>query len=175
MLFAVASLGAATDSTAQTCLESVYLGFAEAQRAWQVSLKNLIVSARPDYDELVSLSAELQLAMIEENQARFMYLITQQSDRVRSAGDLSQLVNLGGAQWTSGDEKALLAVDLKYRALSARTDSLRRLNDGHPDWPALRAYFASELSKRVDYAEALERFQKRQAELEEELANCTSG
>ncbi len=106
MLFAVASLGAATDSTAQTCLESVYLGFAEAQRAWQVSLKNLIVSARPDYDELVSLSAELQLAMIEENQARFMYLITQQSDRVRSAGDLSQLVNLGGAQWTSGDEKA---------------------------------------------------------------------
>ncbi len=77
LLVAVTSAGAATDSSAQACHESVYLGFAEAQRAWQVSLKNLIVSARPDYDELVSLSAELQLAMIEKNQARFMYLTTQ--------------------------------------------------------------------------------------------------
>ena len=139
-----------------------------------MSLKDLIVSSRPDYEELASLSADLQLAMIERSQARFVYLLTQQSDRINSTGDLSQLVNVG-LQWTPADEQALLAVDLKYGALSARIDSLRALNDGHPDWPALRAYFASELSTRADYTEALERFQKRQVELEEELTRCAAG
>ncbi len=139
-----------------------------------MSLQDLIVSSRPDYEELVSLSADLQLAMIERSQARFVYLLTQQSDQISSTGDLSQLVKVG-LRWTPADEQALLAVDLKYEALSARVDSLRTLNDGHPDWPDLRAYFASELSTRADYTEVLERFQKRQVELEEELTRCAAG
>ncbi len=108
LLVAVTSAGTATDATAQTCRESVYRSFADAQRTWQISLKDLIVSSRPDYEELVSLSADLQLAMIERSQARFVYLMTQQSDRMCSTGDLSQLVNVG-LQWTPADEQALLA------------------------------------------------------------------
>ncbi len=112
--------------------------------------------------------------MIEQAQARFRYLVTQDPTRVRTDGDLSQFVNFG-AEWTVEDETALSAADLEYAALNARIDSLRKLNDGHPDWPALRAYWATELSTRAEYAEALERFERRQAELEEELGDCTRG
>ena len=67
LLVAVISAGAATEATAQTCLESVYRSYANAQRTWQVSLQNLIVSSRPDYEQLAGLSADLQLAMIEQS------------------------------------------------------------------------------------------------------------
>ena len=174
MLFAAVYVGTAADSAAQACLESLYLSYAEAQRTWQLSLKDLIASSRSDLEELGSLWTELQLATIEQAQARFRYLVSQDPTRVPTDGNLSQFVNFG-TEWTVGDEAALSATDMEYAALNARIDSLRTLNDGHPDWPALRAYWATELSKRAEYAEALERFERRQAELEEELGNCTPG
>ena len=174
LLVVVTSASAATDATAQTCLASVYRSYADAQRTWQVSLQDLIVSSRPDYAELASLSAELQLAMIEQSEDRFVYLMTQQPDRVRATDDLTRFVNVG-VQWTPGDEQALLAANPQYRALSARIDSLRTLNDGHPDWPALREYFASDLSIHDDYTAALERLRQRQVALEEDLTRCATG
>ena len=113
LLVVVTSAGTATNATAQTCRESVYRSFADAQRTWQLSLQDLIASSRPDYAELANLAADLQLAMIERSQARFVYLMAQQSDRMSSTGDLSQLVNVG-LQWTPADEQALLAVDPQY-------------------------------------------------------------
>lgn len=174
VLFGVVSVSDAADAAAQTCLESLYLSYTEAQRDWQLSLKDLIVLSRPDFGELGSLSTELQLAMIEQAQARFRYLVTRDAKRVRADGDLSQFVNFE-VEWTVADETALLAADPEYGALRAKIDSLRALNDGHPDWPALRAYWATELSQRAEYTEALKRFERRQTELEEELGNCASG
>ena len=161
-----------TDGDSQDCLADVYTGYADAQRTWQRSLRDMIVSARVEFTELAQLAADLQLAMIEKGEARFRYLVAQAPDRLNLDGGLAGFVNVGLA-WSDEDNVAFMANDPDYRALEERISRLRADNDARPDWPALRTYFRTELSASEPYADALERLTSSTAEFEDRLDACT--
>ncbi len=166
------AFGSSTDGDRQSCLEAVYTGYADAQRTWQRSLRDAVVSARVEFADLAELSADLQLAMIDRGEARFRYLADQAHDRLQLDGGLSEFVNVG-LEWSDGDNAALMASDPDYRALEERISRLRADNDAHPDWPALRTYFRTELSASEPYADALGRLAAASADFEDRLNACT--
>ena len=164
--------GSNTDGDLRSCLEAVYTGYADAQRTWQRSLRDVIVSARVEFTDLAELSADLQLAMIDRGEARFRYLVDQAPDRVQLDGGLGGFVNVG-LGWSDEDNVALMANDPDYRALEERISRLRADNDARPDWPAMRTYFRTELSASEPYADALGRLESSTVEFEDRLDACT--
>ena len=171
-LAALVACGSNTHGDVQRCLAAVYTGYADAQRTWQRSLRDAVVSARVEFTDLAELSADLQLAMIDRGEARFRYLADQAHDRLQLDGGLSGFVNVG-LGWSDEDNAALMASDSDYRALEKRISRLRADNDARPDWPALRTYFRTELSASEPYADALERLASSTAEFEDRLDACT--
>lgn len=153
-----------------SCLESVFAEYTASQRAWQESLRNIIVSERPEFADLLSISRHLQLAMIEKAEARFRY-VTASPERLEAQHGLSKFVDLG-VVWSEADETALLDEAPDYRDLVQRTDSLRALNRVHPDWPALQAYATEELNNSPEFAGALQQFQELQREIDAKLGAC---
>ena len=166
------AFGSNTDGDLQSCLAAVYTGYADAQRTWQRSLRDAVVSARVGFTDLAELSAHLQLAMIDRGEARFRYLVDQAPDRLQLDGGLGGFVNVG-LGWSDEDNVALMANDPDYRALEERISRLRADNEARPDWPALRTYFRTELSASEPYADALERLASSTAEFEDRLDACT--
>ncbi len=171
-LAALVFCGPGIHGDSQDCLADVYAGYADAQRTWQRSLRDMIVSARVEFTELAQLAADLQLAMIDKGEARFRYLVDQAPDRLNFDGGLAGFVNVGLA-WSDEDNLALMANDPGYRAVEERISRLRADNDTRPDWPALRTYFRTELSTSEPYADALERLASSTAEWEDRLDACT--
>ncbi len=171
-LAALVSCGSDTDGDSQQCLAAVFTGYADAQRTWQLSLRDMIVSARVEFTDLAQLPADLQLAMIARGEARFRYLVDQAHDRLQLDDGLSEFVNVG-LGWSDEDDVVLMANDPDYRALDERISRLRADNDARPNWPALRTYFRAELSASEPYADALERLASSTAELEDRLDACT--
>ncbi len=164
------SCGVDTQSEYQGCLTEVYRAYADAQRDWQRALRDLIVKSRPEFRELAELNSELQLLMIDQSAVRFRHLVRVEPQGLRVDEGLAGFVNVG-ANWSASDEANLLA-DRDYERLQERLDSLRSLNDGHPDWPALRSYLSSELAETSAYTRSLSVFQQRVSDLEGELAAC---
>lgn len=171
-LAALVFWGPGIQGGSQDCLARVYTGYADAQRTWQQSLRDMIVSARVEFTELAQLAADLQLAMIDEGEAQFRYLVDQAPDRLNLDGGLAGFVNVG-LVWSDEANLALMARDPDYRALQERISRLRADNDAHPDWPALRTYVRTELSESEAYADALERLTSSTAEWEDRLDACT--
>ena len=155
------------------CLVTVFSGYADAQRAWQGALEDLIESTRPELADLGQLSTALQLALIDLGQARFLDHLERNPDRLKFDTGLTDFVNVGVA-WTDEDETELQERDADYGALQARLDDLRARNDGHADWPALRALFQAELAASASYMAAAEELQSTTADLEKQLAQCGS-
>lgn len=171
-LAALISCGSRTDGDSQQCLVAVHADYADAQRTWQRALRDMIVSDRVEFTELAQLSADLQLAMIDQAEARFRYVMDQAPDRLNLDGGLTGFVNVG-LGWSDEDDAALMDHDADYRALKERISRLRTANDGHADWPALRTHFSAELSASGPYADALERLASKTADLEDRLDACT--
>ena len=153
-----------------TCLESVFIENITSQRAWQESLQDIVVSRRPEFAELASILKHLQLAMIDMTEARFRYVIAS-PERLEAQHGLSEFVDFG-VVWSEADEAALLDEASDYRDLVRRTDSLRAGNNGHPDWPRLRAYSTDELMGDPEFTGALEQFQRLQREINAKLRAC---
>ena len=108
--------------------------------------------------------------MIDMVEARFHYVIAS-PERLESQHGISQFVDLG-VVWTDADETALSHEAPDYLDLVRQTDSLRARNNGHPDWPPLRAYVTEELMGDPAFTEALERFQRLQREINAKLGAC---
>ena len=153
-----------------SCLESVFAEYTASQRAWQESLGEIILARRPEFAELASILKHLQLAMIEMTEARFRYIIAS-PERLEAQDGLSEFVDFG-VVWSEADEAALLDEASDYRDLVRRTDSLRAGNNGHPDWPRLRAYSTDELMGDPEFTGALEQFQRLQREINAKLRAC---
>jgi hypothetical protein len=173
LLVAIAASGKPGDRAEPiTCLESVFTEHAASQRAWQESLRDVIVSQRPEFAELASISKQLQLAMIDMTEARFHYVIAS-PERLEAQYGISEFVDLG-VVWSEADETALSNKAPDYLDLVRQADSLRALNNGHPDWPLLRSYVTEELMGDPAFAGALERFQRLQRQINAKLGACAT-
>ena len=171
-LAALVACGSNGDGNQESCLAAVYTEYADAQRTWQRSLNDAIVSARAEFTQLAQLSAELQLAMIDRAEVRFRYLLDQAPDRLQLDGGLAGFVNVG-LGWSDEDNVALIAGDPDYRTLEERISRLRADNDARSDWSELRTYFRTEFRPSESYADAYASLASSTAELEVRFDACT--
>lgn len=140
---------------------------------WQRALGDMIDSTRPELADLGYLSSALQLAFIDEAEARFLDRLDRTPDHLELDGGLVQFVNVGIA-WTDADEAGLREQNADYRALQVRIGELRARSDGHADWPTLRALVQIELSASASYVGAAEQLQSVTSKLENRLAECVT-
>ena len=81
---------------------------------------------------------------------------------------LSALMNFA---WSDADTEAFIRADPRHAALEERVNDLRRRNDEHPDWPALRQYFHTDLTQSQEYQTLLRDFTEQQETVSAMLDN----
>ena len=153
------------------CLGEIAEADLSAKSSHQNSLRDLIVARRPNFIALADINRDLQLLFAEMRFARLQHLISTASGRVDSTNGLTQFRNF---DWTEEDRRELLGASPAYRAKVERLEILKSKNNGHPDWPALRAFVREELSKEADFKDLIATFQKHNATAETALADCGS-
>jgi hypothetical protein len=165
------SLASRMDALQAACFDQVGVRYADAQRAWQNTLQDVVIESRPEYAEAARVAVGLQLSLIDRKEARLAHLLRAHPERVPRHEGLAAFVD-AAAEWSDEDEAALRSESSSAEALSARVDSLRALNDAYSDWPALREAMRGELTQTDEYRAALDSLVARQTELEEMLAGC---
>ena len=149
-------------------IRRVRASYAAAQRGWQQGLAALIIEGRPAFEAVATRQRDLQLALIELRTARLDYLVDREPSRLVVAEGLSRLMNFA---WSDADTEAFLRADPRHAALEERVRDLRRLNDEHPDWPALRQYFRTDLMQTEQYQSLLRDFTEQQETVSAMLEN----
>ena len=142
--------------------------YTEAQRYWQQELAEFLTRHQPDLKDLIALNRDLQLAMIEKRSLEFQYLLKAHPERIVTDHDMSRFANF---DWDDHDAEALREVNPEFAHVEERIKDLREHNDGHPQWPALRAAHQS-LAKDPGYQVVHRRFQEQITQAEKILAEA---
>ena len=140
-------------------IRRVRASYAGAQLEWQQGLAALIIQGRPALEAVATRQKDLQLALIELRTARLDYLLDREPSRLVVTQGLPALMNF---TWSDADTEAFVRADSRHAALEERVTDLRRLNDEHPDWPALRQYFRTDLTQSPGYQSLLRDFTEQQ-------------
>jgi hypothetical protein len=140
-----------------------------AKTAFQSGLRDLIVRDRPELESLATVQMELQILLAEAWRAKFDHLLTHDPARIDTANGLGRFSNF---PWTDADSADFKEESRSYRRLELRISTLEDQNNGHPDWPELRAHFRSELSQDPDFEALMTRFQTEQATVKAVIAQC---
>lgn len=171
--FALSLAAAGAESVAAdghtTCLREVARADLEAKTAYQEGLRNLIVARQPDFNELADINLDLQVLFAEMRFDRLSYLLATAPARVDGANGLSRFRNF---DWTEEDLENLKTTQPEYTAKLARLEALKGRNQGHPDWPEMRAFVKSEMSGGGPLAELTATFMEHNAGMEARLADC---
>ncbi|MGP8052443.1 MAG: hypothetical protein ACLQAH_01340 [Limisphaerales bacterium] len=165
MLFVASQLSASADSFHDIAIQA-RAKYAAAQESWQRGLAELTIRANPDFREIATVQRDLQVAYVEQSNARFRYLLEHDSSRIILTNGVSQFANF---DWTDADTKALAKTDPAYVLLQERITTLEKKNDQESDWPKFRAWFRDTFSKSSDYKNLLADFQAKQKEVEDLL------
>lgn len=163
------AVGGARAADFAACVGDVADRYTAAKTEYQRGLHDLIVQRRPALAPLARVNRDLQILFAEARRARMGYLIAQDPGRIDLSGGLSRFSNFN---WTAADKAALAGTSSAYRDIEARLSALQEQNNGHPDWPDLRALFAGELGRSEEHKALLARFQAEQAEVEAAMAQC---
>lgn len=140
-----------------------------AKVEFQRDLRNLVVQNRPEFEALANVSMNLQILFAEARRKKFDYLLKQDPNRIDTANGLGRFTNF---DWSDDDTKNFMAESDSYRDLETRISQLKERNNGHADWPELRAYFRAELNQSAEFSGVMARFQDRQSEVEVDIARC---
>lgn len=151
------------------CLEDVARSDFAAKSKHQNDLRDLLVARRPGFTALADINRDVQLLFAEMRFARFQYLISRDPERLDRANGLSGFRNFN---WTDEDLQRLLADNPSYRAQVERLEALKVQNNGHPDWPAMRAFVREELSRDGDFKQLIAAFQEHSTKAEARLLEC---
>jgi hypothetical protein len=130
--------------------------YVQAQRQCQEELADFLSSQRPDLEEVIVVSRDLQLTLIDRRSLEIRYLLAIHPEWVARSQGIPQFANF---HWTDKDGIALSRSNPDYAAAVRRVEVLRQRNDGNPQWPALRAANQS-LAKQPDYQKIYERFEQ---------------
>jgi len=135
----------------------------ENKNGFQHTLRNLVVSTRPEFKSLADLSKRLQTKLAEQWFSRMIYLSIIDPNRITTNRGLSAFSNF---KWSENDEANFLERDAKYKNLSEEVSQLKSQNDGHSDWIKFRSYFRDELTTSPKYEAATSVFADQNSELE---------
>lgn len=140
-----------------------------AKSEFQRALRALIVRERPEFEALATVYMELQILLAEAQWAKLDYLLAHDPDRIDAAHGLGRFRTF---EWSEEDAAGFLQADPSNRAMTDRIATLTEQNNEHPDWPELRAYFASELARSPDFTGLMARFGDQQEATDALLATC---
>lgn len=137
--------------------------------AFQDGLHDLIVDGKPNLAALATLNRDLQIALAESRAAQLDHLANTDPGRVETGDTVQAFRNF---DWRDADEAALRNRSESYRDLAARIATLRRRNDGHPDWLRMRAYFAEALAISAAFRELTSHLAENDREVAALLRSC---
>jgi len=166
---APAPLASAQGDGFNACVREAAASDLAAKTAFQKGFFDLIVAGRPEFEALASLNRDLQLALARSHHRKFDYLLLHRREAIRTDGTLSAFRNF---DWTEQDEAALRRESEDYRVLADRIAQLRGRNDGHPDWPELRAFFKAEMANGPGYRDLLTALQEDDKTVAAILESC---
>jgi len=167
--YLIAASSAASADAFADCVRAVASQDLASRAAFQRDLRDLVVGQRPEFAALADINMELQTLLAQAQRVRLDYLLEHAPGRLDTASGPAGLTNF---DWSDADQAHLMAASGAYRALGARLATARESNNGHPDWPEMRAYFRSQLSRGADYAAIMARLQDRQKDIAAALAQC---
>jgi hypothetical protein len=137
--------------------DKTWTTYAQAQRQWQQELADFLLSQRPDLNEVITASRDLQLALIDRRSLEFHYLLATHPERIVIDRGISQFANF---HWTDQDGLALSRNNPDYAIAVNRVELLRQRTDANPQWPALREA-NRHLANLPDYQKVYARFEQR--------------
>lgn len=161
--------GPATADAYTTCLDEVARADLEAKTAYQKGLWDLIVAQRPEFSELAGINRDVQLLFAEMRFDRLKYLLSTAPERLDSRNGLSGFSNFN---WTPEDLVNLRAARPEYNDKIARLEALKAQNQGHPDWPEMRAFVKSEMTGGGALAQLTEKLLGHREVMDSRLAGC---
>lgn len=154
----------------EACVTKAAAHDLQAKRAFQTSLRDLIISTKPKFKALAELSAQLQITLAERRAARLQTLVKSDPKRIETHQGIAKFTNFA---WSKGEDAALIKQDEAYKKLNDDAMALRAQNNGHADWPKLRAFFRTELVKKADYQKIFQDYSARRGALKVLIASCT--
>jgi hypothetical protein len=137
--------------------EKAWTECAQAQRQFQQELADFLASRRPVLRDLILVSRDLQLGLIERRSLEFRYLLAMHPERIVRNQGISKLANFA---WSDEDAKVLRRSNPDYEAVAKSVELLQERTDGHRQWPALRVAHQA-LARNADYQKIYGRFQQR--------------
>jgi hypothetical protein len=156
----------AAPSGADDAAGKAWAAYSQAQGQYQQEMADFLSSRHAELKEVIVLSLDMQLALIERRSLEFRYLLATHPERIVRNQGISQFANFA---WTDKDAHALRNSNPAYSAAPKRVETLRQRSQEHPQWPALRAANQS-LAKDPEYQAIYQRFDQRVKEAEKLLA-----
>lgn len=151
------------------CLGEAAKADLAGKTAYQSGLRDLIVERRPGFTRLADINRDLQILFAEMRFAGLDYLLSTAPERLESTSGLSKLRNF---DWTEEDVRRLTESSPDYRAQVARLEVLKAQNQGHPEWPDMRAFVKSQMSEGGALSELTMDFVEHKAAMEARLSAC---
>ncbi len=158
----------AQDDTFAACVQELAQRDLAGRTAFQERLRDLAVAGKPEFEDLVELQMQLQIAYARARTARLGFLAARDPQRI----DTSSLTKFRNFDWSAADDAAMAAQDPGAGELVARIAVLRRENDGHHDWPGLREFMRAELMPGSAFRALMADFAKTDGALREGLKDC---
>jgi hypothetical protein len=152
-----------------TCVAAISRDYYAAKKQYQRELRDLIVAENPDLTPLADLNMNLQTTLAEARHFKLMHLIGTDPKRITTSGGLSKFANF---DWTPEDTATLAASSDGFRALNQLSEHLKQHNNGHKQWPALRAYAQGPMLKHPEFKALTARFIASNKSLGEHLKTC---
>ena len=156
-LFGIALVGSRTSLASDNLADKTWTTYAQAQRQWQQELADFLSSQRPDLNEVITASRDLQLALIDRRSLEFHYLLATHPERIVIDQGISRFANF---HWTDQDGLALSRNNPDYAVAVKRVELLRQRSDSNPLWSALREANRS-LANQPEYQKIYARFEQR--------------
>lgn len=157
MLVALSSNAFGGSGISGDAAEKAWTEYVQAQRQFQQELADFLASRRPDLRDLILVSRDLQLSLIERRSLEFRYLLATHPERIVRNQGISKLASFA---WTDEDAKGLRHSNPDYEAVATRVEVLQERTDGHRQWPALRAAHQAP-ARDAEYQKIYGRFRQR--------------
>ncbi len=134
-------------------------------------MRDLIAAQKPEFEPLASLHSAHQIALAQVRAAQLAYLPAHDPERI----DTWSLSKFRNFDWSAADDAAFAAQNPEAGRLLARVSELRKKNDGHPDWPRLRAFMRDELSPGPVFRALMAELAKNDRAVRKGLKDCRRG
>ena len=169
VVFAICLFMSLTSSALATDLQRAQATmdrYLAAQTRWQDNLAALLITEKPEFDQIAEAQRDHQHALIALKRARFNYLVKHHPKRL-DTGELGRFTNF---TWSAADTAAAAQADPGYHSLEQAVSRTRAIYDQQPQKDAFRHYFLAEFTHSEDFQQELKRFQAQLEEIKRELS-----